>query len=157
MQVTAEGGQDAAMEAPFIYAAIDALAARAMAWAERRQRMILASHPEDYSLLSPGEAASAASAAVKEVRAVKRFLPLCVFAWQDVADMRMLIVYNTHFLGNRWLVQRCTLLSSSTNRRRPRKQECRRRPHREMRCSGSSPLYSLPPSLPNVLAPASKG
>lgn len=78
MQVTAEGGRDAAMEAPFIYAAIDALAARAMAWAERRQRMILESHPEDGSLLSPGEAALAASAAVKEVRAAREFHPACM-------------------------------------------------------------------------------
>ncbi len=55
------------MEAPFIYAAIDALAARAMAWAERRQRMLLDAHPDDASLLSPAEAASAASIAIKEV------------------------------------------------------------------------------------------
>ena len=67
MQVTAEGGQDAAMEAPAIYAAIDALAARAMAWAERRQRMLLDAQPEDPSLPSPAEAASAASMAIKEV------------------------------------------------------------------------------------------
>lgn len=66
-QVTAEGGQDAAMEAPFIYAAIDALVSRAMAWAERRQRMLLEAHPEDASLYSPEEAATAASATVKEV------------------------------------------------------------------------------------------
>jgi hypothetical protein len=39
--VTAEGGEEAAHEAPTIYAAMDALAARAAAWAERRQRQVL--------------------------------------------------------------------------------------------------------------------
>lgn len=38
-QLTAEGGWDAAQEAPFLYAAMDALAARAGTWAERRQRL----------------------------------------------------------------------------------------------------------------------
>ncbi|DBB05197.1 TPA: hypothetical protein ACH3X3_010439 [Trebouxia sp. C0006] len=38
-QLTAEGGWDAAQEAPFLYAAMDALAARAGTWAERGQRL----------------------------------------------------------------------------------------------------------------------
>ncbi|DBB01557.1 TPA: hypothetical protein ACH3X1_000206 [Trebouxia sp. C0004] len=38
-QLTAEGGWDAAQEAPFLYAAMDALAARAGTWTERRQRL----------------------------------------------------------------------------------------------------------------------
>ncbi|EFN52695.1 expressed protein [Chlorella variabilis] len=57
-QVTAEGGAEAAYEAPNIYSAIDALAARARAAAERRQRTLLeAADPmvQD-SLLSPEEA-----------------------------------------------------------------------------------------------------
>lgn len=40
-QVTSEGGLDAAYEAPNVYAAMDALAARARSWAERRQRALL--------------------------------------------------------------------------------------------------------------------
>ncbi len=63
------------MEAPYVYAAIDALAARATAWAERRQRLLLESggvpspaaggHPPP---LTPEEAGAAAAAAVKQVR-----------------------------------------------------------------------------------------
>ncbi|KAK9803799.1 hypothetical protein WJX73_000160 [Symbiochloris irregularis] len=43
-QVVAEGGMDATMEAPALYAAIDALAARAGAWAERHQRIQAPAH-----------------------------------------------------------------------------------------------------------------
>ena len=39
LQLTAEGGWDAAQEAPFVYAAMDALASRAGTWAERQQRI----------------------------------------------------------------------------------------------------------------------
>ncbi len=39
--MTAEGGLEAAFEAPNIYSAIDALAARARIAAERRQRLLL--------------------------------------------------------------------------------------------------------------------
>lgn len=39
LQLTAEGGWDAAQEAPFLYAAMDALASRAGSWAERQQRI----------------------------------------------------------------------------------------------------------------------
>ena len=74
-QVTSEGGLDAAMEAPFVYAAIDALAARATAWAERRQRLLLeggvpsaAAGGEPPPQLTPEEAGAAAAAAVKQVR-----------------------------------------------------------------------------------------
>ena len=66
-QVTTEGGYDAAMEAPYIYAAVDALAVRAGKWAERRQRLILEASPEDLAVPSPEAAAAAAIAAVKEV------------------------------------------------------------------------------------------
>lgn len=67
VKVTAEGGLDAAMEAPFVFAAIDALAARATAWAERRQRLLIEACPADGSLQSPEEAGAAAAAAVKNV------------------------------------------------------------------------------------------
>lgn len=68
MQVTAEGGQDAIMEAPAIYAALDAMAARAASWAERRQRQLLnAPGIDEAALPSPEEAAAAAAAAVKKV------------------------------------------------------------------------------------------
>ena len=70
LQVTTEGGYDAAMEAPYIYAAIDALAVRAGKWAERRQRLLLEALPEDSGLPSPESAAAAAIAAVKEVACV---------------------------------------------------------------------------------------
>ena len=39
LQLTAEGGWDAAQETPFVYAAMDALASRAGSWAERQQRV----------------------------------------------------------------------------------------------------------------------
>ena len=39
LQLTAEGGWDAAQEAPFVYAAMDALASRAGSWAEHQQRI----------------------------------------------------------------------------------------------------------------------
>ena len=67
MQVTTEGGFDAAMEAPYIYAAIDALALRAGKWAERRQRLILESASADAALTTAEAASAAAIAAVKEV------------------------------------------------------------------------------------------
>ena len=67
VQVTTEGGFDAAMEAPYIYAAIDALALRAGKWAERRQRLILESASADAALVTPEAASAAAIAAVKEV------------------------------------------------------------------------------------------
>ncbi len=41
LQVTAEGGLEAAFEAPNVFSAIDALAARARSAAERRQRTLL--------------------------------------------------------------------------------------------------------------------
>ena len=68
LQVTTEGGYDAAMEAPYIYAAVDALAVRAGKWAERRQRLLLEASPDDLAVPTPEAAAAAAIAAVKEVR-----------------------------------------------------------------------------------------
>lgn len=66
-QVTGEGGRDAAQEAPNIFAAIDALAARAASFAERRQRMVQERSAEGSEGPSPRAAAFAAAAAVKQV------------------------------------------------------------------------------------------
>ena len=66
-QVTAEGGLDAAQEAPYIFAAMDALAARAASWAERRQRLLQERNCEGADSLSPHSAAVAAAAALKQV------------------------------------------------------------------------------------------
>ena len=76
--MTSEGGWEAAIEAPHIYAAIDALAARAAAWTERRQRALLeAQHhrgagggvpaEQQHGLAEPEDAGRAAAAAVKQV------------------------------------------------------------------------------------------
>ena len=69
MQVTTEGGFDAAMEAPFVYGALDALAARSAAWAERRQHLLLDQAPPDkaVSMPEPHVVAADAAAAVKQV------------------------------------------------------------------------------------------
>eukprot|EP00884_Botryococcus_braunii_P023287 jgi/Botrbrau1/9642/Bobra.0131s0019.2 len=69
VQVTSEGGMEAAMEAPYVYAALDALAARAASWAERRQRHLVdASSPSlAATLQDPHEAGAAMAAAVKKV------------------------------------------------------------------------------------------
>ncbi|KAK9868787.1 hypothetical protein WJX84_008695 [Apatococcus fuscideae] len=67
--VTTEGGFDAAMEAPFIYGALDALAARSAAWAERRQHLLLDLAPPDKAatMPEPHVVAADAAAAVKQV------------------------------------------------------------------------------------------
>ncbi|GAB4820330.1 hypothetical protein N2152v2_007376 [Parachlorella kessleri] len=67
-QVTAEGGLDAALEAPNVYAAMDALAARARAWAERRVRLLAEQAGEGgaAALVAPEEAGRAAAMAVKQ-------------------------------------------------------------------------------------------
>ena len=62
-----EGGVDAAQEAPFIYAAMDALANRAASWAERRQRLLQERSAHGSDSLSPNDAAQAAAARVKQV------------------------------------------------------------------------------------------
>jgi hypothetical protein len=81
-QVTSEGGMEAAMEAPFVYAALDALASRAASWAERRQRRLLESAVPAVAatMQEPEEAATMMAAAVKKVQMVKmpRILPLCL-------------------------------------------------------------------------------
>lgn len=61
------GGPDAAQEAPFIYAAMDALANRAASWAERRQRLLEDRNAVGSDSLTPQEAAQAAAAEVKQV------------------------------------------------------------------------------------------
>lgn len=70
MQVTTEGGFDAAMEAPFVYGSLDALAARSAAWAERRQHLLLDQAPPDKAacMPEPHVVAADAAAAVKQVR-----------------------------------------------------------------------------------------
>jgi hypothetical protein len=70
VQVTAEGGLEAAMEAPYVYKALDSLALRAASWAERAQRHQLDSSPPSLaaSLPDPQEAGAAMAAAVKKVR-----------------------------------------------------------------------------------------
>ncbi|KAL0035668.1 hypothetical protein WJX79_007021 [Trebouxia sp. C0005] len=67
-QLTAEGGWDAAQEAPFLYAAMDALAARAGTWAERRQRLKIeaASEPAASVMAEPVVVSREAIAFVKQ-------------------------------------------------------------------------------------------
>ena len=69
VQLTAEGGWDAAQEAPFLYAAIDALAARAGTWAERRQslRIEAASEQAASMMAEPVVVSREAVAFVKQV------------------------------------------------------------------------------------------
>lgn len=69
LQVTAEGGVDAAMEAPYIYAALDALAARAAAWAEHRQRSLISAAPQGApaSMLLPEAVGRQAAEVVRQV------------------------------------------------------------------------------------------
>lgn len=57
------------MEAPFVYAALDALASRAASWAERRQRRLLESAAPAVAatMQEPEEAATMMAAAVKQV------------------------------------------------------------------------------------------
>ncbi len=69
-QVTSEGGLDAAFEAPNVYAAMDALAARARLWAERRQRLL--GERGEGGALAPEEAGRIAAAAVKQASALRR-------------------------------------------------------------------------------------
>jgi hypothetical protein len=69
-QVMAEGTWDAAAEAPHVFAAMDALAARAAAWAERRQRLRVEAAPAGGAELQDAhEAGAAAAAEVKKVGA----------------------------------------------------------------------------------------
>ena len=70
VQLTAEGGWDAAQEAPFLYAAMDALAARAGTWAERRQRLRIeaASEQAASTMAEPVVVLREAIAFVKQVR-----------------------------------------------------------------------------------------
>ena len=69
VQLTAEGGWDAAQEAPFLYAAMDALAARAGTWAERRQRLRIeaASEQAASTMAEPVVVSREAIAFVKQV------------------------------------------------------------------------------------------
>ena len=69
LQVTAEGGIDAAQEAPYIYAALDALAARAAAWAEHRQRNLISAAPQGAaaSMLLPEAVGRQAAEVVRQV------------------------------------------------------------------------------------------
>ena len=69
-QVTEEGGSDAVIEAPAIYAALDSLGQRVAAWTERQHRagQPLGADPAE-GVLSPEEAAACAERAIKQVRA----------------------------------------------------------------------------------------
>lgn len=69
LQLTVEGGWDAAQEAPYLYAAMDALANRAGIWAERRQRLKLESATEQaaHDMAEPVVAARNAADFVKQV------------------------------------------------------------------------------------------
>lgn len=69
-QVMAEGGPDAAVEAPFIWIAQDLLAARAATAAERRQRCRIGSAPPGSApaVMSPKEAGAHAARAVRQAR-----------------------------------------------------------------------------------------
>jgi hypothetical protein len=101
MQVTAEGGVDAAQEAPFIFSAMDSLANRAASWAERRQRLLQERGIEGPRMVTPHDAALEAAAAVKEVRPRKRVIhcPLTTCAclsgslslhpWHDHSEHRL--------------------------------------------------------------------
>lgn len=71
--MTNAGGRDAAQEAPFIYAAIDALANRAASWAERRQRILQEASAHSSDSLSPQQAAHAAASKVKQVQLIIKF------------------------------------------------------------------------------------
>ena len=84
-QVTTEGGYDAAMEAPYIYAAVDALAVRAGKWAERRQRLLMEASPDDLAVDTPEAAAAAAIAAVKEVRLHVLTFLLTITSFTEIA------------------------------------------------------------------------
>jgi hypothetical protein len=70
LQVSLEGGRDAAFEASAAYDAIAVLEARARAWHERRQRAILeAANPNLLESLLPAEEAGRRGAeAIREVR-----------------------------------------------------------------------------------------
>ena len=94
MQVTTEGGFDAAMEAPYIYAAIDALAVRAGKWAERRQRLLQEASPDELAMPSPEAAAAAAITAVKEVHLhvccyTRSCQPQKTVHWQPITQQLM--------------------------------------------------------------------
>ena len=69
MQLTAEGGWDAAQEAPYLYAAMDALASRAGTWAERQQRLRIENATEQAAseMADPAVVAREAIAFVKQV------------------------------------------------------------------------------------------
>lgn len=75
LQVTSEGGPDAAQEAPFIFAAMDALANRAASWAERRQRTLQDRNVQGADAVSPHDAARFAAAAVKQVSRIDSPFP----------------------------------------------------------------------------------
>lgn len=74
--MTSEGGTDALMEAPALYAAIDAIAARSAAWAERRQRQV-----SQQPGLSDGGAVAPEDAGLQAAAAVKRVTPVESWSW----------------------------------------------------------------------------
>lgn len=78
-QLTAEGGWDAAQEAPFLYAAIDALAARAGTWAERQQRLRI----ESASKQAASEMAEPVVISRQAIAFVKQFSTAAVHAAEE--------------------------------------------------------------------------
>lgn len=85
VQLLAEGGLDAALEAPFVYGALEQLAARARRWAEHRAEG-LAARGQLAAKEGPGAAPDAlglaAEAAVKKVGCGRRLwiMGLCCIA-----------------------------------------------------------------------------
>ena len=69
VQLTSEGGWDAAQEAPYVYAALDARAARAGGWGDRQQRLRIevASEQAASEMAEPVVVAREAIAYVKQV------------------------------------------------------------------------------------------
>ncbi|KAL3147231.1 hypothetical protein ABBQ32_002726 [Trebouxia sp. C0010 RCD-2024] len=78
-QLTAEGGWDAAQEAPFLYAAMDALASRAGSWAERQQRIRI----EGATPQAAADMAEPVVAARQAVDFVKQFSTAAVHAAEE--------------------------------------------------------------------------
>jgi hypothetical protein len=90
---------EAAMEAPFVYAALDALASRAASWAERRQRRLLESAPPAVvaTMQEPEEAASMMAAAVKKVQMV--IMPGILPSFYSCSAVSSLVLTSTNHVA----------------------------------------------------------
>ena len=76
------------MEAPYVYAAVDALATRAAAWAERRARLLQDASPASSGHASPEAIAAAAAAAVKQVSCCEATTYCCACLGHDQVVLR---------------------------------------------------------------------